>query len=205
MPTFCFTSRFLILQPAPFLQAASAVLAATMSPQIHPNGFRISDRPVATSFAHPYSFQPISDPIMRDEACLPSSVTLGGVEDQWVRYWDEGATVAKLEYEAEVPMQQPTPAKEKEKKKKKGLDSSYCVMHASDLWTSVVDVASAAPAEASALPVSDKPVTLSFKGGNKPTNLTSLLPQHHSIPRLKAFQVHLLPVLLQLLRHSDSL
>jgi len=170
------------------VQAASAVLAATMSPQIHPNGFRISDRPVATSFAHPYSFQPISDPIMRDEACLPSSVTLGGVEDQWVRYWDEGATVAKLEYEAEVPMQQPTPAKEKEKKKKK-----------------VVDVASAAPAEASALPVSDKPVTLSFKGGNKPTNLTSLLPQHHSIPRLKAFQVHLLPVLLQLLRHSDSL
>ncbi|KAH9967845.1 hypothetical protein BC827DRAFT_1168542 [Russula dissimulans] len=138
------------------VQAASAVLAATMSPQIHPNGFRISDRPVATSFAHPYSFQPISDPIMRDEACLPSSMTLGGVEDQWVRYWDEGATVAKLEYEAEAPTQQSVPAKEKEKKKKK-----------------VVDVASAAPAEASALPVSDKPVTLSFKGGSKPTNLTS--------------------------------
>jgi RNA-binding protein 5/10 len=37
-----------------------------------------------------------------------------------------------------------------------------------------VDVASAAPAEASALPVSDKPVTLSFKGGSKPTNLTGL-------------------------------
>ena len=105
------------------LYAASAVLAATMSPQIHPNGFRISDRPVATSCAHPYSFQPISDPILRDETCLPSSVTLGGVEDQWVRYWDEGATIAKLEYEVEVPTQQPAPAKEKEKekKKKKGL------------------------------------------------------------------------------------
>ncbi|KAI0255384.1 hypothetical protein BJV78DRAFT_1358937 [Lactifluus subvellereus] len=138
------------------VQAASAVLAATMSPQIHPNGFRISDRPVATSFAHPYSFQPISDPIMRDEACLPSSVTLGGVEDQWVRYWDEGATIAKLEYEVEAPTQQPAPTKEKEKKKKKA-----------------VDVASAAPAEASALPVSNKPVTLSFKGGNKPANSTS--------------------------------
>jgi RNA-binding protein 5/10 len=138
------------------VQAASAVLAASMSPQIHPNGFRISDRPVATSFAHPYSFQPVSDPIMRDEACLPSSMTLGGVEDQWVRYWDEGATIAKLEYEAEIPMQQPAPTKEKEKKKKKAAD-----------------IAPAVPAEASTLPVSDKPVTLSFKGGSKPTNLTS--------------------------------
>ena len=76
-------------------------------------------------------------------------------------------------------------------------------MHASDSCTSVVDVASAAPAEASALPVSDKPVTLSFKGGSKPMTLMGLLLQHHSIPRLKAFQVHLLPV--QLLQHSDSL
>jgi RNA-binding protein 5/10 len=184
-------------------QAASAALAATMSPQIHPNGFRISGRPVATSFAHPYSFQPISDPIMRDEASLPSSLTLGGVEDQWVRYWDEGATIARLEYEVEVSAQQPAPAKEKEKKRKKGADFLYAVMHASDFWPSVVDVASAAPAEASALPVSDKPVTLSFKGGSKPTTLTSLLLQHRSIPRLKAFQVHLLPV--RLLRHSDSL
>ena len=175
-----------------------------MSPQIHPNGFRISDRPVATSFAHPYSFQPISDPIMRDEACLPSSMTLGGVEGQWVRYWDESATVAKLEYEVEIPTQQTAPAKEKEKKKKKGPDSPYNIMHASNSWISVVDVASAAPAEASALPVSDKPVTLSFKGGSKPTNMTSLLLQHYSIPCLKAFQVHRLLVL-QLFRHSDSL
>jgi RNA-binding protein 5/10 len=176
-------------------------LAATMSPQIHPNGFRISDRPVAASFAHPYSFQPISDPIMRDEACLPSSMTLGGIEDQWVRYWDESATIAKLEYEVEVSTQQPAPAKEKEKKRKKGPIRPYGTMYPSDFLTSVVDVASAAPAEASALPVSDKPVTLSFKGGNKPTTLTSLLLQHHSMPRLKAFQVHLLPML----RHSDSL
>jgi len=174
----------LIPQPFLSLQAASAVLAATMSPQIHPNGFRISDRPVATSFAHPYSFQPISDPIMRDEACLPSSMTLGGVEDQWVRYWDEGATTAKLEYEAEVPTQQPAPTKEKEKKKKKGPVPSHGIVYTSDFVVLVADVAPAAPAEASTLPVSDKPVTLSFKGGNKPTNLTSLLPQHHLVLRL---------------------
>jgi hypothetical protein len=130
-------------------------------------------------------------------------MALGGVEDQWVRYWDESATIAKLEYEVEVSAQQPTPAKEKEKKRKKGLVPHSVVMHASDSRTSVVDVASAAPAEASALPVSDKPVTLSFKGGSKPTTFTGLLLQHHSIPRLKAFQVPLLPV--QLLRHSDSL
>ena len=144
---------------------------------MHPNGFRISDRPVATSFAHPYSFQPISDPILRDETCLPSSVTLGGVEDQWVRYWDEGATIAKLEYEVEVPTQQPAPAKEKEKekKKKKGLVLSHLsrdVIHASDIWSSVAEAVSAIPAEASTLPVSDKPVTLSFKGGSKPANST---------------------------------
>ena len=186
MPTFCFTSRFLILQPVPFLQAASAVLAATMSPQIHPNGFRISDRPVAASFAHPYSFQPISDPIMRDEACLPSSMNLGGVEVQWVRYWDEGATIAKLEYEAELPSQQPAPNKEKEKKKKKGPVPSHGIVHTSDFGILVVDVASVAPAEASTLPVSDKPVTLSFKGGSKPTNLTSRLLQLYSVLRLTA-------------------
>ena len=163
------------LNPSP-LQAASAVLAATMSPQIHPNGFRISDRPVATSFAHPYSFQPISDPILRDEACLPSSMTLGGVEGQWVRYWDEGATIAKLEYEVEVPALQPAPAKEKEKKKKKGPVPFYLsrdVIHASDIWCSVAEAVSAVPAEASTLPVSDKPVTLSFKGGSKPVNPNS--------------------------------
>jgi hypothetical protein len=77
-------------------------------------------------------------------------------------------------------------------------------MHYSDLPTSAVDVASAAPAEASALPVSDKPVTLSFKGGSKPTNLTSLSLQYHSVPRLNSLQVALLPIL-QLLRHLDSL
>ena len=131
-------------------------------------------------------------------------MTLGGVEDQWVRYWDESATVAKLEYEVEIPTQQTAPAKEKEKRKKKGPDPPYGIMLASNSCISVADVASAAPAEASTLPVSDKPVTLSFKGGSKMMNSTSLWLQHYSIPCLKGFQVHL-PPLLQLFRHSDSL
>ncbi|KAI0747699.1 hypothetical protein C8Q80DRAFT_1336748 [Daedaleopsis nitida] len=137
------------------VESASAVLAATMSPQLHPNGFRISDRPVAASFAHPYSFQPISDYALRDDACLWSSVALGGAEGLWVRYWDEASTAAVLEFKIEEPVKPVAATVVKEKKEKKKKD------------TTSQDVA----AEASTLPVSDKPVTLSFKGGltiNKP-------------------------------------
>ncbi|KAI0637339.1 hypothetical protein C8Q77DRAFT_562644 [Trametes polyzona] len=132
------------------VQSASAVLAATMSPQLHPNGFRISDRPVAASFAHPYSFQPLPDYSLRDDACLMSTPSLGGTEGVWVRYWDEASTAAILEFKVEEPVKQveaaPAPKEKKEKKKK-------------DTATQGAKV------EASALPVSDKPVTLNFKGG----------------------------------------
>ncbi|KAI6109914.1 hypothetical protein F5141DRAFT_1188810 [Pisolithus sp. B1] len=76
------------------VQAASVVLANTMSSHIHPSGFRISDKPVAASFAHPYSFQPVPDLMLRDETAIPSSMNLGGVEGTFVKYWDESATVA---------------------------------------------------------------------------------------------------------------
>ncbi|KNZ81458.1 RNA-binding protein 5-A [Termitomyces sp. J132] len=135
--------------------SASAVLAATMSPAIHPAGFRISDRPVAASFAHPYSFQPVTDFLQRDDACLPSSVSLGGVSDSWVRYWDENSTVAVLEFKVDEPVQTTQLAeKRKEKKKKSEVD------------------ARPAPAAPSELPVSDKPVTLSFSKG--PTKATTV-------------------------------
>lgn len=93
-----------------------------MSPQIHPNGFRISDRPVAASFAHIYSFQPLPDPMIRDEASIPSSLTLGGVEGTWVRYWDEASTIAMLEFEVQEPARQlPTFGTGKKEKKRKGV------------------------------------------------------------------------------------
>ncbi|OSD02722.1 hypothetical protein PYCCODRAFT_1477382 [Trametes coccinea BRFM310] len=132
------------------VQSAAAVLAATMSPQLHPNGFRISDRPVAASFAHPYSFQPLPDYSLRDEACLMSSPSLGGTEGVWVRYWDEASTAAVLEFKVEEPVKptETAPAT-KEKKEKKKKDAG----------------AIGNKVEASVLPVSDKPVTLSFKGG----------------------------------------
>ena len=104
-----------------------------MSPQIHPNGFRISDRPVAASFAHPYSFQPVTDFLSRDDACLTSSMSLGGVEGTWVRYWDESSTAAVLEFEVdEVTQPAASPAKDKDqvqdkekKKKAKGNKLSH--------------------------------------------------------------------------------
>ncbi|KAG6833193.1 hypothetical protein H0H87_010256 [Tephrocybe sp. NHM501043] len=137
--------------------SASAVLAATMSPTIHPAGFRISDRPVAASFAHPYSFQPVTDFLQRDEACLTSSMSLGGVQDTWVRYWDENSTCAVLEFKVEEPAQATQVAEKKKEKKKKSEAETR-----------------SAPAAPSALPVSDKPVTLSFSKG--PTKATTTKP-----------------------------
>ncbi|KAJ7063057.1 hypothetical protein C8F01DRAFT_54849 [Mycena amicta] len=134
------------------VQAASAVLGATMSPQVHPSGFRISDRPVAVSFAHPYSFQPIADLMIRDDACIPGSAHLGGEEGTLVRYWDESSTIVQLEFEVEEPSQSTSttvPVKEK-KEKKRHKD---------------VDIVQDAPAAPSVLPISDKPVTLSFSKG----------------------------------------
>jgi RNA-binding protein 5/10 len=95
-----------------------------MSPEIHPSGFRISDRPVAASFAHPYSFQPAADLMLRDEACFASSVGLGGVEGTWVRYWDEGSTISMLQFEVEDSLVIAQPVKDKkEKRKAKGWNS----------------------------------------------------------------------------------
>lgn len=105
-------------------QSASAILAVSMSPQLHPNGFRISDRPVAVSFAHPYSFQPLEPLALQDESCVPASINLGGVEDGWVKYWDEASTLAVMEFEVQstATSQQTTQTSAvKEKKKRPGL------------------------------------------------------------------------------------
>ncbi|KAG7092216.1 hypothetical protein E1B28_008583 [Marasmius oreades] len=141
-------------------ESATIVLANAMSPQIHPSGLRISDRPVAVSYANPDSFQPIAEVMLRDEACLTSSLALGGVDGTWVRYWDESSTVAVLEFQVAQPVQPAAPAKEKKEKKKKAE-------------ATVKPVEPAAP---SALPVSNKPVTLNFKGLNKQSTGTTIKP-----------------------------
>lgn len=95
-----------------------------MSAKIHPSGFRISDRPVAASFAHPDSFQPVADIMLRDEACITSSPSLGGVEGTWVRYWDESSTVSVLEFQVAQPKAVVVSKEKKDKKKLKGKFAS---------------------------------------------------------------------------------
>ena len=56
--------------------------------------------------------------MLRDEASVTSSMSLGGLEGTFVRYWDENATVAVLEFKVEQPVAAPAATKEKEKKKK---------------------------------------------------------------------------------------
>lgn len=148
-----------------------------MSAQLHPSGFKISDRPVAASFAHPYSFQPVTDFLQRDEACLMSTPALGGVEGQWVRYWDESSTVAVLEFKVEEPVASATATphtkEKKEKKKPKSTYQSqfYTVTEVSCIDESDVRTAKSLPAQASTLPVSDKPVTLNLS--KAPIKLTT--------------------------------
>jgi RNA-binding protein 5/10 len=108
-----------------------------MSPQIHPSGFRISDKSVAASFAHQYSFQQV-DHMLRDETAIPSSINLGGVEGAFVKYWDDSAMVAVSEFKVEAPPQSQVqastgPTKEKKEKKKKGAPAD-CSFLAPTNW-----------------------------------------------------------------------
>lgn len=96
-----------------------------MSTTLHPNGFRISDRPVAASFAHPYSFQILPEHAIPDGACVESSTTLGGVEGRWCRYWDEQSTIATMKFDVEelvqsAPLDKEKDIKDEEKIKPKG-------------------------------------------------------------------------------------
>ena len=113
-----------------------------MSPKIHPSGFRISDKPVAASFAHPYSFQPVTDFLHRDEACLASSTSLGGAEGSWVRYWDESSSCAVLEFKVEEPPPAAVASKEvqkeKKEKRKKGGDELFFWLISHHLFTCTV-------------------------------------------------------------------
>lgn len=137
-----------------------------MSPTIHESGFRISDRPVAASFAHPQSFSPVAA-MLRDEAAIKSSIAMGGVDGTWVRYWDETSTVAVLEFEVEQPTPTPTVAvvKETKKKKSKSANKSINIAYLADNFFNTDDpeyIAKTTIPAASVLPISSKPVTLSF-------------------------------------------
>ncbi|KZT42101.1 hypothetical protein SISSUDRAFT_1078616 [Sistotremastrum suecicum HHB10207 ss-3] len=139
---------------------ASTLLGYLISPQLHPSGFRINDRPIAASFAHPYSFQPLQENEIRDEACVLSSNNIGGVEGVWAKYWDENSAVAEMTFdvqEEEEPESQPV--KEKKKKEKKAGDAEVSA------FLGGITEDQNQESGPSTLPVSDKPVTLSFSKG----------------------------------------
>lgn len=70
--------------------------------------------------------------MLRDESAIPSSLNVGGVENTFVKYWDESATVAVLEFQVEDPVPaQGVAAVEatKEKEKKKKAKCAFTVLH----------------------------------------------------------------------------
>ena len=138
-----------------------------MSPIIHPNGFHISDRPVAALFAHPYSFQAIQDKMYQDATCIMSCFNMGGVEDTFVKYWDEATTVVVMEFKVQKSVKQREGSdgvatkKEKERKKKVVIFITIiCVIHFT--YPPGTVTTSTATASHSVLRLSDKPVTLSL-------------------------------------------
>lgn len=95
-----------------------------MSASLHPEGFRISGRPVAASFANPGSFQSLTPHALRDEACIMGSPALGGTEGIFAKYWDENASVVEKDFEVSLPSKKDTTVKERKKKKEKEKDAS---------------------------------------------------------------------------------
>jgi hypothetical protein len=89
-----------------------------MDPRVHPTGFRVNDKPVAASYAHPFSFQLLAETDLRDDATVPSSKHLGGGNGHFVRYWDEGSSVAEMTFEVEEPEEEDSPVVAEKKKKK---------------------------------------------------------------------------------------
>ncbi|KZV80719.1 hypothetical protein EXIGLDRAFT_780627 [Exidia glandulosa HHB12029] len=168
------------------VQSASAVLANSMSQQLHPEGFKISDRPVAASFAHPYSWQKVPDNVIKDEACVESTVALGGVDGEWARYWDDSSTLAVLEFDVQLPgpsKPQIGPVKEHKPKKKEALPKNVDAEVAAFLGSMADEFTAAA-----AMPVLDKPLTLSFSKpvaiGAKTANLVTPSAQPVRAPAL---------------------
>jgi RNA-binding protein 5/10 len=108
-------------------QSASSLLAATMSTELHPEGFRISNRPVAASFANPGSFAPLAPHSLRDESCIMGSTAMGGVEGVFAKYWDESTSVVEISFEvaqSAVKKEVTVQGDKKKKRKAKEEDAS---------------------------------------------------------------------------------
>ncbi|QRV86137.1 G-patch domain protein [Ceratobasidium sp. AG-Ba] len=153
--------------------AASRLLAATMSAELHPSGFRIGSRAIAASFAHPASFQPLEDR-PPDEYSLICTPAVGGSDSGWCAYWDQSAFVEVQEFEvdpdtiADLTATNTEGEKKKEKKKDKSKHSAQKLAESAGLTVLPDPKDSAAP---STMPLLSKPLSLSLNktsvGGDK--------------------------------------
>ncbi|CAE6462435.1 unnamed protein product [Rhizoctonia solani] len=126
--------------------AASRLLAATMSAELHPSGFRIGSRAIAASFAHPASFQPL-------ENRPPDEYSLTAFAEVQEFQVDQ-ETIADLTAPAA-----PEVDKKKEKKKDKAKHSVQKLAESAGL-TVLSDLGDAAAP--SAMPQLSKPLSLSL-------------------------------------------
>lgn len=94
-----------------------------MSPQLHSSGFRVLSRPIAASFAHPFSFKLLAPHEISDESCIPATVAVGGKEEGWSKYWDETAFAAELAFKVAPVVKEAEKSKEKKKEKHKESSS----------------------------------------------------------------------------------
>ncbi|CAE6432359.1 unnamed protein product [Rhizoctonia solani] len=145
--------------------AASRLLAATMSPELHPSGFRIGSRAIAASFAHPSSFQPL-DNRPPDEYSLVCTQAVGGSETGWCSYWDQTAFAEAQEFQVDqetiaalTASAAPEVEKKKEKKKEKTKNSAQKLAESAGL-TVISDLGDASAP--STVPQLSKPLSLSL-------------------------------------------
>lgn len=149
------------------VESASQLLAATMSRELHPEGFRVLDRPVSTSFANPASFQPLAPHSLRDEGCVMGSTSLGGTEGVFAKYWDESTVVLEMAFEVSetAAKKEATNAPEKKKKKKNKEEDALVSVDINEFMTSAIKPEAKL---SKSLPTNLKPLTLNLNKGTLP-------------------------------------
>ncbi|KAG8695919.1 hypothetical protein FRC09_008855 [Ceratobasidium sp. 395] len=155
--------------------AASRLLGATMSPELHPSGFRIGSRAIAASFAHSSSFQPLEHR-PPDEYSLICTPAVGGTDSGWCSYWDQSAFVEAQEFQvdpetiADLTVTNTEGEKKKEKKKDKTKHLAQKLAESAGLTVLSDPKDTSAP---STMPLLSKPLSLSLNkaatGGEKAT------------------------------------
>lgn len=80
---------------------------------------------MAASFAQAHSFQLSPDNTYRDDSCVDASLSIGGIDSGYAKYWDENTVVSEMVYEVEEekPVKKSSSSKDKERKKDRTKES----------------------------------------------------------------------------------